>query len=95
MLEELKDRVFYSMEELNRKVRRIVNELNSRKKTGEPYSRQDAFASFDNPKMHLCPTAASLCVIIVILERPPITTTCTTMSITIPCLTPCMVSLLS
>ena len=51
LLEEVKERIFYSVEDLNREVRRIVNELNSRKKTGEPYSRQEAFASFDKPKM--------------------------------------------
>ena len=51
LLEELKERVYYSLEELNRNIRRIVDDLNERKIQGQSFSRREAFESYDRPKM--------------------------------------------
>ena len=51
LLEDLKERVYYTMEELNQTVRRIVDNLNDRKIQGQSFSRREAFESYDRPKM--------------------------------------------
>ena len=53
LLEDLKERVYYTMEELNRNIQRIVDDLNDRKIQGQSFSRREAFESYDKPKM--CP----------------------------------------
>lgn len=95
LLEELKERIFCSVEELNREVRRIVNEQNSRKKTGKSYSRQEAFVSFGKPKMQPLSNGSFSPCKYRHFGKVPSNSTCTTMSITIPCPTPCMAGLLS
>ena len=51
LLEELKERIYYTMEELNRNVRRIVDNLNDRKIQGQSFSRREAFEFYDKSKM--------------------------------------------
>ena len=53
LLEDLKEQVFYSLEELNREIRRIIDILNDRQMQGESFSRREAFKSYDKPQMHL------------------------------------------
>lgn len=51
LLEELKECVYYTLDELNRNVRRIVDNLNDRKIQGQSFSRREAFESYDKSKM--------------------------------------------
>lgn len=51
LLEDLKESVYYSLEELNQNVWRIVASLNERKMQGQPFSRVEAFEAYDRPKM--------------------------------------------
>lgn len=53
LLEDLKERVYYTMEELNRDVQRIIDNLNDRKIHGQSFSRREAFETHDKPKMRL------------------------------------------
>ncbi len=52
LLEALKERVYYNMEELNSDVRGIVQNLNDRKLQRLNISRREAFESYDKPRMH-------------------------------------------
>ena len=45
------ERIYYSLEELNHNVRRIVDNLNDRKIQSQSFSRREAFDSYDKPKM--------------------------------------------
>lgn len=51
LLEDLKERVYYSLEELNQDVQLIVAALNDRKMRNESYTRREAFDAFDKPQM--------------------------------------------
>ena len=51
LLEDLKERICYSMEELNQNVQRIVDNLNDRKIQGQNISRIGAFEAYDKPMM--------------------------------------------
>ena len=51
LLEDLKDKVYYSLDEVNHDVQLKVAELNNRKMQKQPFSRMDAFERYDKPQM--------------------------------------------
>ena len=53
LLEDLKENTYYSLEELNRAVWRIIDTLNERCMQGANVSRREAFERFDKPQMQL------------------------------------------
>lgn len=92
LLEDLKERVYYSLEELNQTIYRIVANLNDRKIQGQNFSRKEAFEAYDKPKMrpltngHFAPVSTGTS------QKYPITTTFCTTNTIIPSLIPCMVN---
>lgn len=51
LLEDLKEKVFYNIEDINREVKEKIAEINSRIFKTAPYSRMDAFLRYDKPQM--------------------------------------------
>ena len=51
LLEDLKDKVYYSLDDINRDVHLIVAGLNDRKMQKQSFSRKDAFERYDRPQM--------------------------------------------
>ncbi len=49
LVEKLKEGVFTSLEELNKKTKKIVDDLNSRKMQNRQYSRKELFEKYDKP----------------------------------------------
>ena len=51
LLEDLKDRVYYSIEDINRDVRKIIATINSDKRTEDFLSKMESFLRYDKPQM--------------------------------------------
>lgn len=51
LLEKLKERVYFHLEDINRDVREIMAEINNRKLQAQPFSRLEAFLRYDKPQM--------------------------------------------
>ena len=51
LLEDLKDKVYYSIEDINRDVRKIIATINSDKKTEDSLSKMESFLRYDKPQM--------------------------------------------
>lgn len=51
LLEYLKDRTYFSLEELNRDVKEKIAEINNRKLKAQSFSRMEAFLRYDRPQM--------------------------------------------
>ena len=55
LVEKLKEKIYTSLEELNKEAQKIVAALNSRNFQGKSFSRQDAFEKYDRPCMKPLP----------------------------------------
>ncbi len=51
LLEDLKERTYFSIEDINRDVKEKIAEINNRKLKGQSFSRMDAFLRYDKPQM--------------------------------------------
>lgn len=51
LLEHLKEKTYFSLEEINRDVKEKIAEINNRKLKAQPFSRLDAFLRYDKPQM--------------------------------------------
>ncbi len=51
LIEDLKERVYYSIEDINRDVKEKIAAINSDKKSSEALSKMDAFLRYDKPQM--------------------------------------------
>lgn len=51
LLEDLKEKIYYSIEDINRDVRQKIAALNDRKKTPQSVSKMEAFLRYDKPQM--------------------------------------------
>ena len=51
LLEDLKENVYYSIEDINRDVKSKIAEINNQKTKAQPYSRMEAFIRYDKPRM--------------------------------------------
>ena len=51
LLEDLKDRIYYTLDEVNRDMQRKVTELNGRKMQKQSFSRIEAYEKYDKPRM--------------------------------------------
>ena len=52
LLEDLKDKVYYTLDEINHDVQLKVEELNARKFQKQSYSRKEAYEKYDKPQIH-------------------------------------------
>ena len=51
LLEDLKDKVYYSIEDINRDVRKIIATINSDKRSNDSLSKMESFLRYDKPQM--------------------------------------------
>ena len=51
LLEELKEKIYFSLEEINRDVKEKIAEINNRKLKAQSFSRMEAFLRYDKPQM--------------------------------------------
>lgn len=51
LLEDLKEKVYYSIEDINKDIKEKIAEINNRKLQAQPYSRMEAFLRYDKPQM--------------------------------------------
>lgn len=62
LLEDLKEKVYYSIEDINRDTRAKIAAINNAKKTSESVSKMEAFLRYDKPQMKpLAGESFSLC----------------------------------
>lgn len=62
LLEDLKEKKYYSIEAINDDVKEKIAEINNRKPKAQPYSRMEAFLRYDKPQMRpLAGGSFSLC----------------------------------
>ncbi len=62
LLEDLKEKVYYSIEDINRDTRAKIAAINNTKKTPESVSKMEAFLQYDKPQMKpLAGESFSLC----------------------------------
>ena len=51
LLEDLKEKVYYSIEDINRDVRQKIADINNGKKTPQSLSKMESFLRYDKPQM--------------------------------------------
>lgn len=51
LLEDLKEKIYFSLEEINRDVKEKIAEINNRKLKAQSFSRLEAFLRYDKPQM--------------------------------------------
>jgi hypothetical protein len=51
LLEDLKDKVYYSIEDINRDVRKTIAAINSSRKSDDSLSKMESFLRYDKPQM--------------------------------------------
>lgn len=51
LIEELKKNIYYSIEDINARVKQIIAEINSNYFRGKDYSRKDLFEQYDKPQL--------------------------------------------
>jgi len=51
LLEDLKEKVYFSIEDINRDVRKKIVATNSEKRPSQPFSKMEAFLRYDKPQM--------------------------------------------
>lgn len=62
LLEDLKEKVYYSIEDINRDVRQKIAAINDWKKTSQSFSKMESFLRYDKPQMKsLAGESFSLC----------------------------------